>query len=190
MKLYRKQIATTIVSIAALGGCATASKDVSTVYVSPIQYQNYNCEQLTAESLRVSGRASQLAGRLDEANSNDKSITGVGLILFWPALFALGGTKTQEAEYARLKGEYDAVSQTAIAKNCLNASTHPVPNQSAPAVAAASSAVSNSASPGTSDAQLEKPDLESKLRSLKKLHQDGLITTDVYQERQKYLLTQ
>ena len=38
------------------------------------------------------------------------------MILFWPALFALGGTKQQEAEYARLKGEYDAVQQAAIAK--------------------------------------------------------------------------
>ena len=42
----------------------------------------------------------------------------VGLVLFWPALFALGGTKQQEAELARLKGEYDAVQATATSKKC------------------------------------------------------------------------
>ena len=34
------------------------------------------------------------------------------------ALFALGGTKQQEADYARLKGEYEAIGQAMIAKKC------------------------------------------------------------------------
>jgi hypothetical protein len=38
--------------------------------------------------------------------------------LFWPAAFALGGNQAQEAEYARLKGEADAIHQAAIAKKC------------------------------------------------------------------------
>ncbi len=101
-----------------LAGCSTASKDIAAVSVSPLQYQSYDCEQLTSESQRVQTRVTQLGGRLDEAASNDKAITGVGMILFWPALFALGGTKQQEAEYARLKGEYDAIQQAAIYKKC------------------------------------------------------------------------
>lgn len=102
-----------------LAGCATASKDIASTYASPLQYQNYDCQQLGMEQQRVNSRITQLGGRLDEAASNDKAITGVGMILFWPALFALGGTKQQEAEYARLKGEYDAVSQAAIANPSL-----------------------------------------------------------------------
>ena len=46
-------------------------------------------------------------------------ITGAGIILFWPALFFLGGTKEQEAEYARLKGEYEALDRVAVQKNCI-----------------------------------------------------------------------
>jgi len=102
----------------ALSGCATASKDVSANYVSPVQFQSYDCDQLQSEATRIQTRVNQLGGRLDEAASNDKAIMGVGMLLFWPALFALGGTKQQEAEYARLKGEYDAVQQSAIAKKC------------------------------------------------------------------------
>ena len=102
----------------ALGGCATASKDIAASYVSPLQFQSYDCEQLASESQRIQGRVVQLGGRLDTAASNDKAIAGVGVLLFWPALFALGGTKQQEADYSRLRGEYDAVQQSAILKKC------------------------------------------------------------------------
>lgn len=60
----------------------------------------------------------QIGGRLDEANGHDKAIATVGAVLFWPALFALGGTKAQEAEYANLKGQADALQVASIDKKC------------------------------------------------------------------------
>lgn len=114
----KKTVCITLSLCLALGGCATASKDVASAYVSPMQYQAYDCEQLSSESQRINTRVAQLSGRLDTAASNDKALVGVGVILFWPALFALGGTKQQEADYGRLKGEYDAVQQSAIIKKC------------------------------------------------------------------------
>lgn len=101
-----------------LSGCATASKDVASTYVSPVMYNSYDCQQISAETARLQARVNQLGGRLDQAASNDKAIAGVGAILFWPALFALGGTKAQEAEYATLKGQADALGQVAIEKKC------------------------------------------------------------------------
>lgn len=117
-------------------GCATSSADIATAYVSPLQYQSYDCDQIIAETRRLEQRVQELGGRLDEAASNDKAITGVGLILFWPALFALGGTKQQEAEYARLKGEYEALQQAAVQKKCARQSSA----GSAPAAPAAGAA--------------------------------------------------
>lgn len=114
---FSKSIAALVAS-GILTACATAGKDVASSYVSPMQYANYDCDQLRAESMRISGRVNQLTGRLDEAASNDKAIAGVGMILFWPALFALGGTKQQEAELSRLKGEYDAIETTSTTKKC------------------------------------------------------------------------
>lgn len=114
----KKKLVMVISSALVVAGCATSSANISSSYVSPVQYQSYDCAQLASEGQRLQVRIDQLKNRLDQAAANDKAIAGVGLILFWPALFALGGTKDQEAEYARLKGEYAAVEQAAIARKC------------------------------------------------------------------------
>ena len=126
-----------------LGGCATSSKDISTTYVSPLQYQSYDCPQIQGEVLRIQSRVTELGGRLDQAASNDKALMGVGMILFWPALFALGGTKQQEAEYARLRGEYDALQQSAIQKKCEGAVGPTVKPAAASAAAPEATPVAN-----------------------------------------------
>lgn len=114
----QKTTAAVLVCSLLISACSTASKDISATYTSPMQYQGHDCAQLAGENQRLQSRIGQLSGRLDEAASNDKALMGVGMILFWPALFALGGTKAQEAEYARIKGEHDAIQQAAIAKKC------------------------------------------------------------------------
>lgn len=108
----------TLCLVFSAGGCATSSSKISAKYISPLQYNSYSCAQLNAEAQRIQARAVELGGTLDKAANTDKVITGVGAIIFWPALFALGGNEQQEAEYARLKGEYEAVQKAAIQKNC------------------------------------------------------------------------
>lgn len=147
----KKTTSTCVAAAVLLVGCASASKDVASAYVSPMQYQSYDCDQLASESQRVQVRVNQLAGQLDEAAANDKAITGVGMILFWPALFALGGKKPQEAEYSRLKGEYDALQQSATLKKCVGVvAPLQVPSQAATAAQGATQgAASTAAAPGS-----------------------------------------
>ena len=159
----------------ALSGCATSSKDVSANYVSPVQFQSYDCDQLQSESQRIQARVNQLGGRLDEAASNDKALMGVGMLLFWPALFALGGTKQQEADYSRLKGEYEAIQQSSIAKKCPGVVMLTTPKDNPPATT--STTVSDK--PAAAD-----PTKEEKLNELKRLFDSGLISPEVYKERQ------
>lgn len=136
----KKPIAAVLSIAIALSGCATASKNISSNYVSPLQYQSYDCEQLASESQRLQAKTNQLGGRLDEASSNDKSLGVVTAIFFWPAIFALGGTKQQEAEYAQIKGENDALQQTAVIKKC-PAMLTPVQAVSAPTTSNVATAV-------------------------------------------------
>ena len=102
----------------ALGGCATSSDKITASYVSPIQYENWNCRQLTEEAQRISHRAAEAAGAQDSQVTKDAVATTVGVIVFWPALFLIGGDKQTAAELARLKGEMEAIEQASIRKNC------------------------------------------------------------------------
>lgn len=104
-----------------LSGCAVSSENHHVPYISPTQFQTYNCNELLAEIERIQARVSQLTTDKSNdkiPNNKDKWTLGADLSLSWAALFALGGTKEQEAEYAQLKSEYDAIQQWAIAKKC------------------------------------------------------------------------
>ena len=107
-----------LVALATLSACAPQPEAVTATYVSPSTYSSYNCRAIVAERNRVVQKVDELTGVQKKKASNDAVATGVGMVLFWPALFALGGTKQQEADYARLKGEYDAIQQAMIAKKC------------------------------------------------------------------------
>ena len=101
-----------------LSGCADRSGEIQGSYVSPLQYQNFSCAQLTEEARRITSRANQVAGVQDSKASNDAVAMGVGLVLFWPSLFFIRGDRETRAELARLKGELDAIEQMSIRKNC------------------------------------------------------------------------
>jgi hypothetical protein len=114
----KKILAATLALTIALSGCATSSGKVAATYASPLAYQSYDCTQIASESNRLQSRMTELGGQVDKAADNDKVLTGVAVVLFWPAIFFLGN-KQQEAEFGRIKGEYEAVQQSAIAKKCV-----------------------------------------------------------------------
>ncbi|SMC09205.1 hypothetical protein [Nitratiruptor tergarcus] len=98
-------------------GCAKKAEDINAAYVSPLQYRHYSCEQLQDEMARVSAKVSEIAGVQDKAHKRDVLATTVGLVVFWPALFFLASGDKAE-ELSRLKGEYEALQQSAIKKDC------------------------------------------------------------------------
>ncbi|MDJ0777637.1 MAG: hypothetical protein QNJ85_07235 [Gammaproteobacteria bacterium] len=116
----RKVSNTFIVSCAAfvMVACASSSKEIAATYVSPAEYASFSCDQLSQELARLNKKKNDLAFELDEKASSDEGLTAVSVILFWPAAFALGGNEEQEAEYARIKGEYDAVQKAGVEKSC------------------------------------------------------------------------
>ncbi|WP_173982722.1 metal ABC transporter ATP-binding protein [Magnetospirillum sp. SS-4] len=100
-------------------GCASQPDKIATSYISPVQYQSHSCSEISGEMQRVTRRANELHGSLEKLADNDAAQMGVGLALFWPALFFLeGGDGAEAAEYGRLKGERDALEQAGIQKAC------------------------------------------------------------------------
>lgn len=101
-----------------LAACATPRQEIQAAYVSPLQYQNYNCNQIGEELDRVTRRITEVGGNIDQRASNDQGAMAIGMILFWPALFFLKGDGPEAVEYARLKGEYETLEKVAIQKEC------------------------------------------------------------------------
>lgn len=107
-----------VLSTVLITGCADHTHEIASAYVSPLQYQDYSCKQLGAEMTRISSRAQQVAYEVNKNADGDSMAMGVGLVLFWPALLFIDGDSPQAQEYARLKGEFDALEQAAIKKDC------------------------------------------------------------------------
>lgn len=120
--------------LAVLAGCSVAPKNIKPAYVSPLQYQSYTCEQIADEIPRIEEHLNQLGNRLDDAANNDKAAVA-SAILFWHSLFLLGGTGQQEAEYARLKGEHEAIKQSSLDKKCQETAAAPVQQPPKPKLA-------------------------------------------------------
>ncbi|RYG96204.1 MAG: hypothetical protein EON58_12585 [Alphaproteobacteria bacterium] len=113
-----RNIAVVAVTAAALSGCATNPKDITPNYVSPVLYQNLTCDQLAQEAQRVSNAAATASGAQQSQATKDGVATGVAIVLFWPALFFIGGDKQTANQVAQLKGEMQAIEQANIQKNC------------------------------------------------------------------------
>lgn len=114
-----KKILGALLAGSMLGGCATAPDEIRTASVSPLKYKDYSCDQIVQEMSYTSEETNRLYTALDKKASDDSVAMGVGMVLFWPALFFLeGGDGPEAAEYSQLKGEYKALRKSAVLKNC------------------------------------------------------------------------
>lgn len=102
----------------ALGACAKSADKVAAAYVSPLSYQQYDCAQISQEAERISARVQQLTGVQNKKATSDAVATTVSIVVFWPALFFIGGDDATTAELARLKGEMEAIERVSIEKKC------------------------------------------------------------------------
>ena len=101
-------------------GCAKNTSELPSSYVSPLVYQDFKCSQLSSEMARITRRVNELGHSINKNAQGDSVAMGLGLVLFWPALFFIDGDSPEAAEYSRLKGEYEAVEKMMIQKECSN----------------------------------------------------------------------
>lgn len=149
----------------ALIGCATQPEEMAAAYVSPTQFKGMNCEQLSEELQRISGREIELHHQLKKLADDDEVQMGVGLILLWPTLFFLeGGDSVQAAEYSRLKGEGNAVEKLMVRKQCSKELMAPVKEREV------------------------RKNIPKRLKELKELRDNDTITQEEYDKARKKIL--
>ncbi|MXQ09865.1 hypothetical protein [Microvirga makkahensis] len=118
MRINSKVTAAALALSLPAAGCASRSEDVGASYVSPMAYSSYSCRELSAEAQRVSSAAAAASGAQDSARTRDAVATTAALVVFWPAVFFVGGNGAQTADLARLKGQMQAVEEASIRKRC------------------------------------------------------------------------
>jgi hypothetical protein len=114
-----KHVTVTVLSLAAvLSSCASKPSDIEAAYVSPALYESLTCDRLREEATAVSARAIAASGAQQKKADNDAVAVGVGVVIFWPALFFAKGDGATAAEVSRLKGEMKAIESASLKKNC------------------------------------------------------------------------
>ena len=114
-----KSLWTAMLFVLFLAACASNPNKIQATYVSPMIYKDYDCDQLAMERSHVERRTNELYHSLKGESDKDTAQMTVGLILFWPTLFFLeGGDGPEATEYARLKGEYEALREVSVSKKC------------------------------------------------------------------------
>lgn len=109
---------TTISCSILLAACASNPDKIKAQYISPMIYQSYTCEQLVSEHQRLIGHLNQAYDVQKKTSDRDDAKVGVGLILFWPTLFFTSGDGASATEYARLKGEFNALEEAFVKASC------------------------------------------------------------------------
>ncbi|MCU0813079.1 MAG: hypothetical protein MUC32_01705 [Burkholderiaceae bacterium] len=102
----------------ALAGCATRAVDTGPDPSDPTQFVTWTCDAMADELERVQQRAADVAHAADPRQGNDVIALGLGLRVFWPALFAMRPQGPDAAELARLKRRHDALRATVDARGC------------------------------------------------------------------------
>lgn len=106
-----------LVALTASAACSSTADQVQATYVSPMKYASYDCENIQYEIARIEQQVNNLTGQQNKKAKNDKIYTGVGAVLFAPALFMLASGDVKD-ELAAAKGEYDALQEAARRKRC------------------------------------------------------------------------
>ena len=72
------------------------------VQVSQLGDQNKSCDALSSEIAMIHSQIQQKSGAVDKAATNDIIAGGVGLLLFWPALFMMDLDNADQTELEAL----------------------------------------------------------------------------------------
>lgn len=110
-------IAVSFLTVLTAISCSTKSDRIEPAFVSPLEFQDFGCDEIEAEKRRILYILNKTIRQQDREATKDKMAVGAGVLLAWPAyIFVVGDDKKKEV--AELKGTYDALTQAAADKNC------------------------------------------------------------------------
>ena len=117
LKTYARTISIMVMVAFLFASCAMHPRSITPIHVSSTMYSGHSCDQLRMEQRQVKSNLSALTSKQALYSNVDAIALGVGLCLFWPALFFMinGDYKP---EISRLKGECVAIESRMDIKKC------------------------------------------------------------------------
>ncbi len=107
-----------VVGGALLSACASSPGGIEPAHISSFKYSGHSCASLRAKGRRVSLEAQRIAGKVQDRSTDDAVLTGVAIVLFWPAAFFVKGDGPEAEQYAQLIGERHAIEEASKRKGC------------------------------------------------------------------------
>ncbi len=99
-------------------GCASQSKEIAPSYVSSLTYKHLTCQDVEVEVHRVIERAVEVATMVDARAGEDNFKMAMGMFVFLPPIFFIEGDGPEATEYAALQGQYEALKEISLQKQC------------------------------------------------------------------------
>ena len=106
-----------LVAAIVVSGCASNPDHVRSQYISPAQYASYSCAGIEEDIRTISREVHTLTGDQRRRANEDIWSAGVGLVVFWPALFFLMRGNNVD-DLSRMRGEYEALVAASRRKDC------------------------------------------------------------------------
>ena len=107
-----------ILVLALTVGCASSPENIQGYYVSSKKFEHYTCDDIAIESEAVTTKVYSLYGDTKRASQKDAAWVAASIVVFWPAAFFVGNNGMDEAQYALLKGEMEALERASRIKEC------------------------------------------------------------------------
>ena len=100
-----------------LSACAPAPGDIAAAYVSPTAFAGRTCASLANDATALNARLAAATGQQQAAADSDAMMMGIGMLILWPALLAVGHND-QSPAISQMMGEAEAIRSAADARGC------------------------------------------------------------------------
>ncbi len=170
--------------IVLVAGCA--GRVAVPVAITQGDDQELSCVQLRSETARNEQQAQTLYEQHKKAGDANIAIGTVGVILFWPALFALDTGTAEKDEARALEARNIYLRSLSLKKNCGTTASDPKPAASPTAAVAAAPAPPPAARPVVPVKAVTR---EDRLRSLQDMLDRNAITRTDFEKKRAQILS-
>lgn len=88
------------------------------VQVSQVGDNRLSCNQLESEIGRIYYEIQNKSGQTSKGDNKDMVLAGVGLLVFWPALFFMDLSNADKTELGALQSRHNHLNSIYINKDC------------------------------------------------------------------------